>query len=125
MIEVELLEEEVDHGARGLGSKALAPMLEAEPIAEFRRVLLVPIDADHADRRVIMFDQERDIAPILSGGANEFDGMLLGVGMRQAAGIFRNAAIVGETRNRFCVREGRPAQGQPFGLEHAATCLAQ
>ena len=85
----------------------------------------MPIDADHADWRVIMFDQERDIAPILSGGANEFDGMLVGIGMRQAAGIFRNAAIVGEACDRFCVREGRPAQSQPLSLEHAAARLAQ
>src|SRR5438128_2089857 len=35
---IELLEEEVDHRACGLGSKALAPMLDAEPVAEFRRV---------------------------------------------------------------------------------------
>ena len=39
--------------------------------------------------------------------------------MRQAAGVFRNAAIVGETRNCFYVRERRPAQRQPFGLEDA------
>src|SRR6267378_4735352 len=45
--------------------------------------------------------------------------------MRQAAGIFRNAAVVGETRDHFYVRERRPAQRQPFGLEHAATRLAQ
>src|SRR6266550_5647387 len=45
--------------------------------------------------------------------------------VRQAAGVFRNAAIVGEMRNRFYVRERRPAQRQPFGLEDAATCLAQ
>src|SRR4030088_1732398 len=45
--------------------------------------------------------------------------------MRQAAGIFRNAAIVGETRDRLYVRERRPAQPQPFGLEEAATRLAQ
>ena len=45
--------------------------------------------------------------------------------MRQAAGIFRNAAVVGETRDGFYVRERRPAQRQPFGLEDAATRLAQ
>src|SRR3954470_8234750 len=45
--------------------------------------------------------------------------------MRQAAGIFRNAAVVGETRDRLYVRECRPAQPQPFGLEDAATRLAQ
>ena len=35
---VEFLEEEIDHRARGFGAKTLAPMLDAEPIAEFRRV---------------------------------------------------------------------------------------
>src|SRR5438093_5439246 len=45
--------------------------------------------------------------------------------MRQAAGVFRDATIVGETRDRFYVRERRPAQRQPFGLEDAASCLVQ
>src|SRR6478609_3427019 len=45
--------------------------------------------------------------------------------MWQAAGVFRNAAIVGQMRNRFYVRERRPAQRQPFGLEDAATCPTQ
>jgi hypothetical protein len=44
--------------------------------------------------------------------------------MWQAAGIFRNAAIVGEMRDRFYVRERRPAQHQPFGFEDAGTGLA-
>src|SRR5260370_32266086 len=51
--------------------------------------------------------------------------MLLKIGMWQAAGIFSNAAVVGETRDRFYVRERRPAQHQPFGLEDAATRFAQ
>src|SRR4029079_10101262 len=45
--------------------------------------------------------------------------------MRQAAGVFRNAAILGQMRNRFHVRERRPAQREPFGLEDARTGLAQ
>src|ERR1700694_1903714 len=36
--------------------------------------------------------------------------------MRQAAGIFRNAAIVGETRDRLYVRERRPSTRHAFGL---------
>src|SRR6202035_3523793 len=44
--------------------------------------------------------------------------------MREAAGILRNAAVIGEMRNCFYVRERRPAQRQPFGLEDAATDLA-
>jgi len=39
--------------------------------------------------------------------------------------FFRNAAVVGKVRDRFYVRERRPAQHQPFGLEDAATRLAQ
>src|ERR1700737_1062751 len=70
-IEVELLEEKVDHRARGFGAEALAPMLEAEPIAEFRRIRRAPVDAGHADRRVIMFDLARDIAPVIGHGAHE------------------------------------------------------
>src|SRR5689334_3092628 len=45
--------------------------------------------------------------------------------MRQTAGIFRNAAVVGEARNCLYVRERRAAQGQPFGLEDARIGLAQ
>src|SRR4029078_2923677 len=45
--------------------------------------------------------------------------------MRQAAGVFSDAAIVGQMRNRFYVRERPPAQRQPFGLEDARTGLAQ
>ena len=63
--------------------------------------------------------------PSVGRRAHEFDGVLLRIGMRQAAGVFRNAAIVGETRDCFYVRERRPAQRQPFGLEDARTGLAQ
>src|SRR5258707_10208070 len=45
--------------------------------------------------------------------------------MSMAEGISRSAAVVGEARDRFYVRERRPAQYQPFGLEDAATRLAQ
>src|SRR3954447_1923543 len=51
--------------------------------------------------------------------------MLFVIGMRQATGVLGNAAVVGETRDCFYVRERRPAQGQPFGLEDARTGLAQ
>src|SRR6202040_1015864 len=44
--------------ARRFGGKPLAPILDAKPVAEFRRVRLAPVDADHADRRVIVFNQE-------------------------------------------------------------------
>jgi hypothetical protein len=56
--------------------------------------------------------------------AHERDGVLVRIGMRQAAGIFRNAPIIGEMRNCFYVRERRPAQAQPLGLEDASSRLA-
>ena len=73
----------------------------------------------------IVLDQERDLARLGCGVADELDGVVLRIGMRQTAGILGDAAIVGETRNRFYVRERRPAQAQPFGLEDARTGLAQ
>src|SRR6202023_3079940 len=121
LLDIEFLEGEIDHRAGRLGAKTLAPMLDPEPVAEFRRLLFAPVDAD---RDKIVLDQEHRSAGLARGSANEFDGVVLGIGMRQAAGIFRNAAVIGETRNRFYVRECRPAQRQPFGLEDDATRLA-
>src|ERR1700742_1625446 len=51
--------------------------------------------------------------------------MFLAVRKWKATGIFCNAAVVGEPRNCFYVRESRAAQGQPLGLEDARTGLAQ
>ncbi len=106
-------------------AETLAPIFDAEPVAEFRRVRLAPVDPDHADRRKIAFDQEHGLAIVSSNRTHEVDGIVLGIGMRQPTRILGNAAIVGETRNCFYVRERRLAQQQPFGLEDAGTCLAQ
>src|SRR5260370_40629279 len=62
VLDIEFLEGEIDHRPRRFGAKALAPMLDAEPVAEFRRLRLAPIDADAADRCVIVFDQEHGLA---------------------------------------------------------------
>src|SRR5206468_7795772 len=64
VLERKLLEKQIDHCARGLGAKAPAPMLDAEPVAEFRRLRLEPADADHADRRMVVLDQERGFARV-------------------------------------------------------------
>src|SRR5260370_42084421 len=125
VVAIEFLEKEIDHGACGLGAKPLSPIVGPEPIAEFRRIRVATVDADHADRHMIVFDQEYRLAPILGGRAHEFDCVVLGIGVWQAAGVFRNAAIIRETRNRFYVRERRPAQRQPFGLEDADSRRAQ
>ena len=73
---IELLEGEIDHRPRRFGAKTLAPILDAEPVAEFRRVRLAPVDADHADRDKIVFDQEYGFRTIIRGGADELDGMV-------------------------------------------------
>ncbi len=77
MFDIELLEGEIDHRARRFGAKTLAPMLDAEPVAEFRRVGLAPVDTDHADRRVIVLDQEHGLAIVVRDRADELDGMVL------------------------------------------------
>ncbi len=89
MIVLELLEEEVDRAARGLGGKALAPMLDAEPVAELGIVGRGAVDADHADRPGVVLDQEHGLAAERGGGADEFDGVVLRIGVWKATGVFR------------------------------------
>src|SRR5262245_48598154 len=125
MIDGKLLKEIVDRRARSLSAKAPAPMLDTKPVAELRCIGLMHDEADHADWHKILLDQERKLARFGRDVAHELDGMLLRIGMRQATRILGDAAVVGETGNRFYVRERRPAQAQPFGLEDARTRLAQ
>src|SRR3954462_253439 len=73
---IELLEEEINRRARSLSTKTLAPMLDAQPIAELRCVRLAPVDADHAKRRMVAFDQEHGVMAIAGQGAHEFDGVI-------------------------------------------------
>src|SRR5262249_29394593 len=75
LLAAELVEEIVDRRACGLGAEALAPMLDAKPVAEFGRIGLDHVDADHADRRKILLDQERELARLGGGEADELDGM--------------------------------------------------
>jgi hypothetical protein len=44
--------------------------------------------------------------------------------MREATGVFRDAAVIGERCYRFSVLEARCAQGKPLGLEDGTTSLA-
>src|SRR3954463_1546350 len=53
LLDVEFVEREVDHRARGFGAVTLAPVSKAQPITEFRRLRLAPVDPGHADRRTI------------------------------------------------------------------------
>src|SRR3954453_11832742 len=73
---IELLEEEINRGARSFGTKTLAPMLDAQPIAELRRLKLAPVDADHAKRRVIILYQKHGVMAIACQRAHEFDGVI-------------------------------------------------
>src|SRR5260370_21725140 len=42
VLDIEFLEGEIDYRTRRLGAKPLAPILDAHPVAEFRRVRLAP-----------------------------------------------------------------------------------
>src|SRR6185295_7246925 len=67
VIAVEFLEEVIDRGPRGFGGKTPAPMLDAEPVADFRRLGFEHVEADHADRRKIMLDQKPDLTRLGRG----------------------------------------------------------
>ena len=98
---IELLEEIVDRGARGLGAETLAPMLEAEPVAELGGVRPAPVQAHTADRHEIMFDQEHQLAPGGGDVAHEGDGVFLRIGMRETTGVFRDAPVIGVSIGAF------------------------
>jgi hypothetical protein len=100
-------------------------MLDAEPVAELGIVGLRTVDPDHADRSAVVLDQEHGLAADLGGGADEFDGVVLRIGMRQAAGIFRDTAVVGEVGDGPDIGKCRAPQGQPFGGDDARSRLPQ
>src|SRR6266404_3874193 len=77
VLDIEFLEGEIDHRPRRFGGKTLAPMFDAEPIAEFRCVRLAPVDADNAERRVIVLDQEYRLASVGRHRAHELYGIVL------------------------------------------------
>src|SRR4051812_38742479 len=76
VLDIEFLEGEIDHRSRRFGAKTLAPILDAQPVAEFRRGRFAPVDADHADRHKVVFDQEYGFGTIVRGGADELDRMV-------------------------------------------------
>src|SRR5436305_308456 len=123
--DIESLEGEIDHRASRFGAEPATPMLDAEPVAELRRVRLAPVDADNPDGDKLVFDQERCVRIAARSRTNELNRMIPRIGMRQAPGILRDAPIIGESRNGVYVREGWPAQDQSFGLKDATTWLAR
>jgi hypothetical protein len=86
---------------------------------------MAPVDADHAYGCGLAFDQESGVAGLIRRGTDERDRVFLEVGMRQPAQVDGNAMIVGKARNRFYVRERRPAQHQPLGLEDEGSRFMQ
>src|SRR5258705_1189242 len=74
---IEFLEEEIDHRARGFGAETLAPMRDAKPIAEFRRVRRAAVDADHADGRIILFDQKHSYVVVGGFLAHEYNSVVM------------------------------------------------
>src|SRR4051794_21982948 len=101
LLDLEFLEGEVDHRARGLGAKTPAPMLHPEPVAELGRLRFAPVDADHAYGCAAALDQENRVANLLRHRAHEFNGMLLEIGMRYPAKVDGDAKIADESSNCF------------------------
>src|SRR5260370_42457271 len=58
VLDIEFLEGEIDHRPRRFGGKTLAPMLDAEPVAEFRCVRLAPVYAHAPELLLLVFDHE-------------------------------------------------------------------
>src|SRR5580704_15176055 len=114
---LEVAERVVDQGARGFGGKTAAPIGHAEPVAELGPVF-TQVDAAHADRPAVERDGEACLALALVDGGDELLGVLDRVGMRNARGVRRDAAVVDECRNRFDVAATRGAQHEPCGGEN-------
>src|SRR6185437_6847606 len=117
----EVGEGKVDHGMQRFGGVALIPERHAEPVAQLRRIIVMEHDPARTDDGLVaQRDQERCLA-IFVRAADEFLGVRYLVGIRNARGVLRDAAIVGERRNRFSVLEACCAQGKPLGLEDGDT----
>jgi len=82
-----------------------------------------PAGAD--DGFVAQRDQEYRLAAGFVGAGNETLSIRHFIGMRNARGVFGDAAVVGERRNRFSVPEARRAQAKPLGLEDGDTAFVE
>ena len=56
LLDGEFLESIIDNGARGFRCEALAPVLDTEAVAKFRRVFVFPAHADKSDHVARMLD---------------------------------------------------------------------
>ena len=120
----EIGERIVDQRMQRLGGVTLVPVGHTEPVADLRRVVLTEHKSARADDRLVsQRDQVRRLAFFVRA-RNELLGIRELVRVRNARGVFRDAAIVGERCNRFSVLEARCAQGQALGLEDGDTGFA-
>src|SRR5581483_578833 len=118
----------VDHRAHRLGGVALAPMLDAEPVADLWRMPVDLREAAGADHRLVPLPGERDEEDGLVGGSHRGD-EVLGIGepvrMRNACRVLGDAAVVRQRGYDFSVPKARRAQHEPRGLEDGDTPLAK
>jgi hypothetical protein len=101
-------------------AKPRPPIGDAEPVADFGAVLSW-IETAGADRRAVERHHKADFAIIGIDGRDKLFGIADAVRMRNAQGVFRDAAIVGELGNNPGVGAARCARCQPLGLEDRDT----
>ena len=106
----------IDHRAHRFGGEAAAPVARSEPMSDFGRVFQ-RIDAASANHDVVMHDQEIGFALALVRARDEMLGVGNALGKGNAGGILRDAAIVGENRNRLHVLVTRRARHEPPSLK--------
>src|ERR1700757_5270485 len=106
----------IDHRASGFRCVAAPPERHAKPIAELG-TFRPHIDPARADRRAIEHDDERHAAALAIYFRNEAFRVAFRIGMRNARGVLRNAAVAGQARECWYVLGGRGAQEKPFGFK--------
>src|SRR5262249_39671182 len=121
-LELEILERVLDQRAHRLGGVAATPIGYAEPDAELRRGAggarpLAQLEPAGADQRPVgERDRERPLRIRAVGCGEKCLGILARIGMRDARGVLRDAALVREHRDLLHVLETRRAQHEPLGL---------
>jgi hypothetical protein len=117
-------EEGVEHRARGLRGVTMAPMRDAEPVAQARRAVpRIRPDADHADEAVrpgAGRDRHREAGAFGVLAAGPQDEIIHGGGrqrMRDARRHLRDRFLPGQTQYGLGVGLPGPAQPEPAGFE--------
>jgi hypothetical protein len=121
-LKAELAEGMIDHRAHRLGGVAVAPIGRAQPVPELQAIL-TRIDAAYSDQGAVENDCKCHAAVLTVRRRDELLGVIGAVGMGNAGGVLRHAAIAGETNDRGNVAAAWGAQRQPLGLEQRHTAL--